>query len=148
MTQVTSVGLVRHGINSFGGYEFYWDDTWDLGGPLGEWRWGDSVVSEHGRGERRFYNVCAGCRLGFWHPTLIRMPQPALCPRCARKTLDDATDAHAAAHTAVQSQFEAYADAEASGEEVRGMFAEVWSHLQTCIACGAAYAEFKGGTDE
>ena len=132
------MSLARHGINSFGGDEFTWDDTWELGGPIGGWRWGDSVVSENGRGERRYYNVCAGCGTGFWHPTLITIHQPAICPRCARKAQGDETDEHAEA----QSQFEVYADAEASDEDVRVIFARVWLHLQMCSACRTAYAEF------
>lgn len=79
------MSLIRQGVNPFGGDEFVWDATWELGGPIGHWCWGDSVIAQNGLGERRYYNTCDKCHQHFWYPRLLLRPTPTFCNRCQPK---------------------------------------------------------------
>jgi sarcosine oxidase delta subunit len=49
----------------------------------------------------------------------------------------------------IEPQIEEYVDAEASGENPREMFPDVWVHLQGCEHCRLAYETLKNeGTEE
>jgi hypothetical protein len=72
--------LYRQGINSYGGVDYAWDGDWrELGSPLGNWLWGDSVVVQD---ERKYLNVCRKCGKPFWYTRLIAFAEFRFCDRC------------------------------------------------------------------